>query len=403
MRVKAEVTVFFSLILCTVIAFVIIIAKHSLLSYIKIKAEAITDSSVKSAFSEYSKLMFDKYGILCVDTSYKGKNGSIELFERHIKEYMEESLSGDRDNIFEKIEGADCSVEKYMMLSDFNAKPLILQICDYSDRNLNNFPDVELVENTKKYEGDVEIFMDEIGRQILFNSLSIDRFEVPSERVLDNGNYSFSIFQNEMKAGGKNYSYFTKEEIKKNICLFGINKFSSHVSKMDYSYLNNENEYLIFGNKNDYENLYETIEEILRMELAFYHYDDYLEKLLEEYEDYEYENYESFDDYFLAELDYEKNNRPYVKSIKNVIKCLNNESDARGYSYDDYLYTFLNKINEKDLAYRMLDLMEINMRYLENDSFRIDNLIEYAEVKTEIYTSIEKTYYKKYEYGFFSR
>ena len=384
-------------------AFVIIIARHSLLSYVKIKAEAITDSSVKSAFSEYSKRVFDNYGILGVDTTYKGKTGSIELFERHIKEYMEESLSGDKDNIFMKITNTSCSVEKQMLLSDLNAKPFILQVCDYSDRNLSDFLNVEYIENSKEYEGDVGIFMDEICRQILFNSLSIERFEIPTERILKKGNYSVSVFQNEMCIDGKNYADLTKEKIKRNISLYGINKFSSHKGKVNSSYLNYESEYLIFGNKNDYENLYEMIEKILRMELSFYHYDEYLEKMLEEYEDYEYENYDSFEDYFYEELDFEKANNPYVKSINNVLKCLNNERDVRGYSYEDYLYTLLYKTNEKELAFRMLNLIEINMRYLENDSFRIDNLIEYAEVKTEIYTSIEKTYYKKYEYGFFSR
>lgn len=403
MRIKAEVTVFFSLILCTVMAFVIITARHSLLSYIKIKAEAITDSSVKSSFSEYSKSMFDNYNILCVDTTYKGKTGSIELFERHIKEYMEESLSGDRDNMFVEIERADCNVEKYLLLSDLNAKPFILQVCDYSDRNIGNFLNVEFVENSREYEGDVEIFMDEICRQILFNSSSIERFEIPSERILKNGNYSVSVFQNEMCIDGKKYADFSKEKIKRNISLYGINKFSSYNRKVNPSYLNYENEYLIFGNKNDYENLYKMIEKILCMELAFYHYDDYLEKMLEEYEDYEHENYDSFEDYFYAELDFEKTSSPYVKSINNVLKCLNNERDVRGYSYEDYLYTFLNKTDEKELPFRMLNLIEINMRYLENDSFRIDNLIEYAEVKTEFNTSTEKTYYKKHEYGFFSR
>lgn len=401
-RRKAEVTVFFSLILCTVMAFVIVFARHSLLSYIKLKAEVITDSSVKSAFSEYSKNLFDKYNILCIDSTYKGKKGNIEIFERHIKEYMEESFAGDRDRIFEYIDSASCEVEKCMLLPDLNAKPFIFQACFYAEKKLMHRCNYKTVSG-EEYGGNIDVFMDELKRRIAINSLSISIYDIPSERVLKNGNYSNSVFINEMNITDNKYEDYSEDKIIRNLSMYSLDKYSTYTNKKDFSYLNYENEYIIFGKKSDYENMTKMVEKMLRNDLHFYRYEDYIEDLYDRYINGEGHSFESFDDYFFCEIDFENDNLPYVKSINSVIDTLNKNKNKRGFYYEDYLFSFLNNTSKQKMALRMLDLIEINMRHMENDSFRIDNLIEYAKIKTNFHTNEEKNYYKEFEYGYFLR
>ncbi len=398
-KFKAEVTVFFSLILCTVMAFVVIIAKHSLLSYVKIKAEAITDSSVKSAFSEYSQEIFDKYRLLCIDTTYKGKTGGVNLLGRHIKEYAEESFAGDKDKLFMHISDTECEITKYMLLSDFDAQPFIIQACMYANKNIQDRYAID----TNEYNGNVDVFMDEILNQIFLSSRTVQSINIQSDSMRSTGNFSESIFKNEMIFHDIKYNDLKANDIKKYLSLYALDMFSSYANKKEKSYLNYEAEYILFGNKKDYENMEEMIEKMLRIQLTINNYDKYLDKLYEIYSKFEYENYDSFDDYFLDEIDFKNDSLPYVKSINNVLMCLTENEDKNGLHYEDYLYTFLKKKSPKVIAKRMLDLIEINLRSFENVNFRVDKLIVYASVKNTFYTSESKTYYKQSEYGYFKR
>ena len=92
---KAEITVFLSLIFLVVISFVFILIKSARVSYIRTRIEGSTLIALNSAVSEYNKMLFDKFNLLFVDTTYKGVlEGGDESFKEHFDKYFEINLYG---------------------------------------------------------------------------------------------------------------------------------------------------------------------------------------------------------------------------------------------------------------------------------------------------------------------
>lgn len=97
---SGEVTVFLSLICLIICGLIFAVIKSSRLSYQKSIIEITADISLKSAMSEYNKELFEKYGLLYVDTTYKGATiGGIQTFENHLGKYVDINLQNyDSDN-----------------------------------------------------------------------------------------------------------------------------------------------------------------------------------------------------------------------------------------------------------------------------------------------------------------
>ncbi|MDO4189625.1 MAG: hypothetical protein Q4D29_11610 [Lachnospiraceae bacterium] len=92
---SGEVTVFLSLLCLVICGLIAATVKSARISYLKNSIENITDISLKSAMSEYNKPLFDKYGLLYVDTTYKGVlDGGDESFINHLSQYMDANLKG---------------------------------------------------------------------------------------------------------------------------------------------------------------------------------------------------------------------------------------------------------------------------------------------------------------------
>jgi len=98
---SGEITVFLSLVFLALIGFVYVITKSAQDICIRQKIETITDISVRSAFSEYSKQFFDEYGLLYVDTTYKGvEEGGNDSFKNHVSTYIDANLEAEENDIY---------------------------------------------------------------------------------------------------------------------------------------------------------------------------------------------------------------------------------------------------------------------------------------------------------------
>jgi len=89
---KAEITVFLSLLLSIICLLILAVFKSARWQSEKLLAEAVTDCSIKSAFSEYDVKIFEKYGLLYINTEYHGETGGDISFSDHVSAYIKESL-----------------------------------------------------------------------------------------------------------------------------------------------------------------------------------------------------------------------------------------------------------------------------------------------------------------------
>lgn len=90
MMKKGEITVFLSMISLCFVAFIYAIIRLAQISENQAKAEIIAEIAINSAFAEYSKVLWDKYGLLYVDTSYNGAaDGSDDLFLCKFVQYID--------------------------------------------------------------------------------------------------------------------------------------------------------------------------------------------------------------------------------------------------------------------------------------------------------------------------
>ena len=74
-----------------------------------------------------------------------------------------------------------------------------------------------------------------------------------------------------------------------------------------------------------------------------------------------------------------------LSGIKNLASTDENKEGRKGLSYEDYLRFLLFTQNKAEQIYRILDVIELNVRKRYNDSFRFSECI----VKAEVYTQYE--------------
>lgn len=72
------------------VSFVFILVENAKMQAEKCSADIVSSVCVQSAFSEYDKVLYEKYGLMYVDTTYKGtKPGGDESFINHLSEYVD--------------------------------------------------------------------------------------------------------------------------------------------------------------------------------------------------------------------------------------------------------------------------------------------------------------------------
>jgi len=94
---KGEISVFLTLIFSVISSLIIILLQSAQINASKVRMERLTDLTVNSVFSEYNKYLYERYGLLYIDTTYKGKvTGGDDCFINHLSQYVDANLS---DNI----------------------------------------------------------------------------------------------------------------------------------------------------------------------------------------------------------------------------------------------------------------------------------------------------------------
>lgn len=92
MKKRGTITVFLTLMLCVLSAFVTALAVNVQKYVCKSEAEFAVDCAARSCFAEYDRDIYDKYHILLIDSSYLTQEGGIDRVEEHFSTYLANSL-----------------------------------------------------------------------------------------------------------------------------------------------------------------------------------------------------------------------------------------------------------------------------------------------------------------------
>lgn len=128
---SAEITIFATLLFLVLTGFMSVIIKSSKENAVKLRVELLTEVSIKSSFYEYNKMLYDKYGLMYVDTTYKGElDGGDDSFLSHVARYFDANLSAAGTDIY-NIELVSTDLTNPVYASDNSHKSVKDQIRKY--------------------------------------------------------------------------------------------------------------------------------------------------------------------------------------------------------------------------------------------------------------------------------
>ena len=92
-RTKGYVTVYLSLSITIILSLILVLFQGARIGAVKMKTECVADISMNSVLAEYSRALYEQYGLLMVDTSYGGENPSIINTQEHLRYYAQKNVS----------------------------------------------------------------------------------------------------------------------------------------------------------------------------------------------------------------------------------------------------------------------------------------------------------------------
>ena len=88
---KGYLTVFLSLTLGILTTFVMVLIGHAVQNGCKVRLECVTDIGMNSTLGEYQIALFERYGLLYIDTSYETQEPSVSNLERRLHFYLSQN------------------------------------------------------------------------------------------------------------------------------------------------------------------------------------------------------------------------------------------------------------------------------------------------------------------------
>ena len=92
LRTKGSITVFLSLSIMIILSLVLALFQGARIRAVKMKTECVMDIAMNSVLAEYSRAVFDQYGLLLVDASYGTGEYSAINIQEHLRHYAEKNF-----------------------------------------------------------------------------------------------------------------------------------------------------------------------------------------------------------------------------------------------------------------------------------------------------------------------
>ncbi|WP_185752376.1 DUF5702 domain-containing protein [Butyrivibrio sp. AE2032] len=91
-QTKGYLTVFLSMSIMIILSLILVLFQGARIGAVKLKTECVADISMNSILAEYSRALYEQYGLLMVDTSYGTGNHSITNTEEHLRYYVQKNF-----------------------------------------------------------------------------------------------------------------------------------------------------------------------------------------------------------------------------------------------------------------------------------------------------------------------
>ena len=76
-----------------ILSLILVLFQGARIGAVKMKTECVADISMNSVLAEYSRALYEQYGLLFVDTSYGCENPSIINTQEHLRYYAQKNFS----------------------------------------------------------------------------------------------------------------------------------------------------------------------------------------------------------------------------------------------------------------------------------------------------------------------
>ena len=138
-QANGYLTVFLSLSVMVILSLVLALYQGARIGAVRMKTECVADIAMNSCLGEYSRALYDQYGLLMMDIAYGSGTGSVKNLEDHLKFYTDKNF--DRST-WGKLTGADtmlamnckeAKVTGFSLANDGNGAVLNRQILAYME------------------------------------------------------------------------------------------------------------------------------------------------------------------------------------------------------------------------------------------------------------------------------
>lgn len=135
---QGYITVFLSLMIAVILVLITTMIEGARIQTIRFYIEGVTDLALSSAFSEYHRELFHRYGLFYIDSSYGTSTDDDSIIKSHIMQFMNDNYKisrGRKSKVdFLDLHTDNVTINKKTYASDEKGKVLKYQIMKYMDQ-----------------------------------------------------------------------------------------------------------------------------------------------------------------------------------------------------------------------------------------------------------------------------
>lgn len=433
-RTDASISVLLALTITMMLSFCLVLVESAREKTLLLKADIIWHACVNSVMAEYHKVLWDKYDVLYIDSSYQGEMPSVERVEGRLKVYADENLKYDKRGWLSlSCEGA--SLEDTRFATDYGGIDFYKKAIDSTEISMALSAIEELLAHFDIVEGyidkgeDLSNSKSELSNQIeavnetevvIEDETQVVEMENPIAQMKSGNLLLKSVLgegvalsqksiaidmvasQRTLLAGSAPKEDFEVTMIDKALFISYIQEhFGNYVKPLEDGALSYEMEYMIAGKESDIENL----EAVTARLLLYREVDNYLCLLTDEAKCLEAHAIAAAVSSAVPWMEpviyqatllywaYEKsiNDLQQLYQGNKIPVCKIAFQDSISFDYTQYLSLFLLLQQREMLTMRVIDMIECSIRVSEK-GFRMDGCLGYANVEGYFRDGYQKRY-----------
>lgn len=195
---NGSITVFLLLSVMIILLLVLALFQGARIGAVRMKTECVADIATNSVLSEYSRELYEQYGLLMVDSSYGSDSHSILNSQERLKHYVQKNFER---SLYGKVSNAqtltamyckDARITGYSLATDNKGGPLERQIIAYMSAEPVGALMGDVLESVGSLEGSGfdSVNVDEMANA---NQETIDSIELPKIKNEDGNEETISI------------------------------------------------------------------------------------------------------------------------------------------------------------------------------------------------------------------